>query len=331
MKLPAADVLGARIQALPHDPLPPEEAAPVSPPSSPPIEQPVAPLSSMPTPAPRQTYRPVRYRERDGVGYLYFDFYNGAMGSRHCRQLLAAYRDACARDTRVLVLMGGDDFFSNGIHLNLIEAAASPADESWANINAMDDLVAQILQTTDKLTVAALRGNAGAGGVFLALAADRVLAHDGVILNPHYKNMGNLYGSEYWTYVLPRRVGADAAATVMQHRLPLGAAEAAAMGLLDRVLDRRGAALEQQIADYAGSLASDPELARLLAEKQQRRRRDEAAKPLAQYRAEELERMQLNFYGFDPSYHVARYNFVYRRPHSWTPLHLARHRRKQPA
>ena len=37
--------------------------------------------------------------------------------------------------------------------------------------------------------------------------------------------------------------------------------------------------------------------------------------------------MKLNFYGFDPSYHVARYNFVYKVPHSWTPLHLARHRR----
>ena len=51
------------------------------------------------------------------------------------------------------------------------------------------------------------RGNAGAGGCFLALAADQVWAHGGVVLNPHYKNMGNLYGSEYWTYLLPRRVG----------------------------------------------------------------------------------------------------------------------------
>jgi hypothetical protein len=33
----------------------------------------------------------------------------------------------------------------------------------------------------------------------------------GVMLNPHYKNMGNLYGSEYWTYLLPRRVGEEGA------------------------------------------------------------------------------------------------------------------------
>ena len=41
-----------------------------------------------------------------------------------------------------------------------------------------------------------------------------------------------------------------------------------------------------------------------------------------------LQHMHRNFYGFDPSYHVARYHFVHRVPHAWTPLHLARHRRR---
>ena len=40
-----------------------------------------------------------------------------------------------------------------------------------------------------------------------ALAADRVYARDDVVLNPYYRHMGGLYGSEYWTYLLPRRVG----------------------------------------------------------------------------------------------------------------------------
>ena len=52
----------------------------------------------------------------------------------------------------------------------------------------------------------AMRGNAGAGGVFMALAADKVFARHHVVLNPHYKSMGNLYGSEYWTYLLPKRL-----------------------------------------------------------------------------------------------------------------------------
>jgi len=36
--------------------------------------------------------------------------------------------------------------------------------------------------------------------------------------------------------------------------------------------------------------------------------------------------MHRNFYGFDPSYHVARYHFVHKLPHAFTPRHLALHR-----
>ena len=47
---------------------------------------------------------------------------------------------------------------------------------------------------------------------------------------------------------------------------------------------------------------------------------------MRKYREEELSRMRLNFYGFDPSYHVARYNFVRKVPKSRTPVTIARHR-----
>ena len=40
--------------------------------------------------------------------------------------------------------------------------------------------------------------------------------------------------------------------------------------------------------------------------------------------------MRLNFYGFDPSYHVARWNFVRQVPKSRTPLVIAPHRRREP-
>jgi putative two-component system hydrogenase maturation factor HypX/HoxX len=264
--------------------------------------------------------------EQDAVGYLHFDFYNGAMSTGQCEALLRAYRHACARPTRVLVLMGGREFWSNGLNLMTIEAAASPADESWRNINAIDDLAEAILSTTDRLTIAALRGNAGAGGVFLALAADVVLARRGIVLNPHYKNMGNLFGSEYWTYLLPKRVGEDAIGAVMGRRLPIGAAAAARLGLIDAVLAGSRTAFEDEVTAYATEAASDPALAVRLAGKARLRAANEAKKPLAAYRAEELARMKLNFYGFDPSYHVARYHFIAKLPLARTPVHLARHR-----
>jgi len=174
--------------------------------------------------------------------------------------------------------------------------------------------------------VAALRGNAGAGGAFLALAADRVMAASGVLLNPHYKNMGNLYGSEYWTYLLPKRVGAAGVEAVMGRRLPIGARRAAEMGLIDGCLDRRGEGLDAAIRAFAQDLAGVGFEARL-DEKNRRRRADEAEKPLDSYRREELERMRLNFFGFDPSYHVARYHFIRKLPLARTPVYLARHRR----
>ncbi|MCR4347225.1 MAG: hydrogenase maturation protein [Sulfuricaulis sp.] len=274
----------------------------------------------------RKTYKEIWYEEMGEAGYLYFDFYNGAMSTEQCRRLLEAYKQVRQRPTRVIVLMGGHDFWSNGIHLNSIEAASSPADESWRNINAMDDLVEAIIMTDTHLTVAALRGNAGAGGAFLALAADRIYARTGVVLNPHYKNMGNLYGSEYWTYLLPRRVG-ERGREIMENRLPLGAKAAKRCGLIDDCFGKDADDFVAQVESIVAALAEDVSHETQLKEKQLQRTKDETSKSLLHYRTEELERMKLNFYGFDPSYHVARYNFVFRVPNSWTPLHLARHRR----
>jgi putative two-component system hydrogenase maturation factor HypX/HoxX len=269
----------------------------------------------------------IRYEERGAVGYLHFDFYNGALSTAQCDRLRAAYALACRRPTRVIVLMGGADFWCNGMHLHCIEAHDSPADASWANINRIDDLASDILQTDTHLTVAALQGSAAAGGVFLAIAADCVLARSGIVLNPHYRNMGNLYGSEYWTYLLPRRVGAEQARDLMARRLPLGMPEAASLGLIDDHAGPDAADFGALVQARAAALAAANRFEQSLADKRRRRAADERERPLADYRAEELARMRMNFYGFDPSYHIARHRFVHRTPHAWTPLHLARHRR----
>ncbi|MGA7676149.1 MAG: hydrogenase maturation protein [Rhizomicrobium sp.] len=269
-------------------------------------------------------YAPIHYEEAGPVGMLHFAFYNGAMSTAGCETLRAAYAQALERPTRVLMLMGGPDTWSNGIHLGLIEAADSPADESWRNINAIDDLARDIITTTDRLVISVLRGGAGAGGVFLALAADEVWVCKNVVLNPHYKDMGNLYGSEYWTYLLPHRAGEENARRVTQARLPMGVAEAQRLGLADRILP--ASCDLTTIAATARALAEDANFNARLAAKRRRRDADEAEKPLKSYRAEELARLRLNFYGFDPSYHVARYNFITKVPKSRTPLTLARHR-----
>jgi putative two-component system hydrogenase maturation factor HypX/HoxX len=305
-ELPATQVLGGRLSGV--------KDAPVA------LDAPAVP----------GTWREIRYEEAGDVGVLHFAFHNGAMSTAQCQRLLAALRHAKARPTKVLVLAGGEDFWSNGIHLNAIEASGRPADASWENINAIDDVAREIVLTPDRLTVAALAGNAGAGGVFLALAADHVWARNGVLLNPHYKSMGNLYGSEYWTYLLPRRVAPEAARTLMHDRLPVSAAQAAALGLVDAHFGADHGSFLAEVAARAQALAADPAFEQALQARNRRRAADEAAKPLAAYRAEELAHMKLNFYGFDPSYHVARHHFVAKVPRSRTPLWLARHRVPKP-
>ncbi|MDP3439341.1 MAG: formyltransferase family protein, partial [Azonexus sp.] len=79
------------------------------------------------------TWQEISYEEAGGVGFLSFEFYNGAMSTAQCQRLTEAFKWAETRPTKVIVLRGGSDFWSNGVHLNTIEAAESPADESWAN------------------------------------------------------------------------------------------------------------------------------------------------------------------------------------------------------
>jgi putative two-component system hydrogenase maturation factor HypX/HoxX len=275
------------------------------------------PVAAPEMPAPLSagdTYRELAYEEYGAVGYLHFDFYNGAMSTEQCRRLQAAYRYARSRQqTKVIVLTGGADFFSNGIHLNVIEAAADPALESWSNLRAMNDVVREVLDTDSHLVVSALAGDAAAGGVPFALAADHVVAREDVVLNPYYRHMGGLYGSEYWTYLLPRRVGAAAAARLTSAPFtPIGARQAVAIGLLDDAFGATAASFGAQVRRQAQRLAADPDWERRLDRKRERRARDERQKPLEAYRAEEMARSRECFFGSDRSYHEARRRFVHK-------------------
>jgi putative two-component system hydrogenase maturation factor HypX/HoxX len=271
-----------------------------------------APLNEQPSARPTQ--REIAYEESAGVGYLHFDFYNGAMSTDQCRRLRDAYQYARSRRwTKVIVLAGGIDFFSNGIHLNVIEAAADPAQESWLNLHAINDVVREIVETDSHLVVSALAGDAAAGGVPLALAADLVVAREDVVLNPYYRHMGGLYGSEYWTYLLPRRVGAEMTARLTSPPFtPVGTRRAVEIGLLDAAFGANLASFQAQTRRYAEGLARDPDLGRTLEEKRRRRLVDERIKPLQVYRAEEMARSHQCFFGPDRSYHEARRRFVHK-------------------
>lgn len=272
----------------------------------------------------------VWFEQEGRVAYLYFPFHNGGMSTEQCRLLLSVYQHVVTLPVDVIVLMGGEECWSNGIHLNHIEAAQNPAEESWLNINAIDDLIYQIITTLDKVTLSAVAGGAGAGGAILALSTDQVYARDGVIFNPHYKNMGELYGSEYWTYLLPKRVGQEMATDLTEQRLPISAKKAWRIGLIDKMLDKQHSIFYAQVKHLASGYVNDPESLRsCLAQKAKTRCFDESVKPLAAYRQFELTQMYKNFYGND-DYHAARQAFVYKSSaEKTTPENIAIHRQSQ--
>ncbi|MEP6649956.1 MAG: enoyl-CoA hydratase-related protein [Lapillicoccus sp.] len=258
LKLPATSVLDGRLHHVPE---------------------------ALPGAAPRE----IHYHRDGAVGVLSFDFYNGAMSTRQCRRLELALQHATEQDTRVLLLRGGPTF-SNGIHLGVIEAANDPGAEAWANIVAIDDVCRQIISCVDQIVVCSVGGNAGAGGVMLALGADRVVLRDGVVLNPHYRTMG-LYGSEYWTYVLPRRVGQHVARTMTRACDPVGTAQALRTRLADHVVRGDRTAFDTAMIRYARQLAERADYPNLLADKRNSREADEECRPLHAYRSAELDRM----------------------------------------
>jgi putative two-component system hydrogenase maturation factor HypX/HoxX len=282
------------------------------------------------------TFNETWYKEENSVGYLSFDFHNGAMDTGQCERLKEAFLAAVQRPTKVIVLSCGMDFWSNGIHLNVIEAAASPGEEAWLNINAMNDLIHAIVTTDSHMVISAMLGNASAGGVVFALAADYVYTRAGIVLNPHYKTMG-LYGSEYWTYLLPRRVGKDKAIELTEQCLPVSAEEAASIGLIDAVIYSDGYDFHRHIAHIAKQLAHSRDYKRRLKKKRRERQRDEEKKPLSHYRDEELKEMKKCF--FDPNhsysqacgnFNTARHAFVHKIKPSITPRRLATHRLTEP-
>jgi putative two-component system hydrogenase maturation factor HypX/HoxX len=247
------------------------------------------------------------------VGYLHFDFYNGAMSTEQCRRLREAYLYARSRrQVKVLVLMGGTDFWSNGIHLNVIEAAENPGEESWHNLHAIDDVVQEIIETDSQIVISALAGDAAAGGVPLALAADHVVAREDVVLNPYYQHMGGLYGSEYWTYLLPRRVGHAMTAELTGTFSAIGARRAVDIGLIDATFGDGLESFRAQVRGLAARLARHADLPHWLEDKRRTRARDEQLKPLSTYRSEELARSHECFFGADRAYHEARRRFVYK-------------------
>ncbi|TID25961.1 hydrogenase maturation factor hoxX like protein [Venturia nashicola] len=264
------------------------------------------------------------------TAYLYFNFYNGAMTTKQCSQLVEAMEYILASSTptspvKALVMMGGN-YFSNGIALNVIEADASPAASGWMNINRIDDVVQYLLQEMPKrniLTIAGIRGNAAAGGVAFAAACDIVIAGANVVLNPAYRSMG-LHGSEYHSLSYFGRCGHEVGTQLLREMLPMSAFQALACGLVDHVLPGQGPTLDAQIRAHVNGIVASPQ-ANILTWK---RGIDLSPEILATARVTELAEMSKDFFSLRAErFHTRRFAFIRKCKASRTPFRFAKHRR----
>ncbi|MFT7004594.1 MAG: putative two-component system hydrogenase maturation factor HypX/HoxX [Sulfurimonas sp.] len=241
------------------------------------------------------------------VAYLCFNFHNGAMTSEKCIKLKYAF-EYIKENSKVVVLIGAEEFFSNGIHLNVLEDSKKQGEDGWSNINAMNDVVKSIIFSDEVITLASLHKNAGAGGVFLALACDYVLASDSTVLNPHYKTLG-LSGSEYHTYSLAKRVGEVKAKELLENCLPLSSTKAKEINMIDEVYPKESYFYD--LRQYAQSLLDDEDkYDDYIYDKQDYLKENEEY--INECKEKELKVMHPEFWDEDSEFHTLRHEFVYK-------------------
>ncbi|WP_116066212.1 enoyl-CoA hydratase-related protein [Asanoa ferruginea] len=261
------------------------------------------------------SYRPVTTRRLGPVAVVTAAAYNGAWSTRFCRTVAATVTAAARRpEIEVVVLRGGGAVpFGNGVNLNHIYAAPDGVEqEARRNIRAINDVATAMFQARrDGVSVIALLdGDAGAGGAFLSLCADVVVAVPGRTFNYHYTGMGGLSGSEFHTLTLPPRLADEARRAALLHEcLPFSAEQAQRQGLVDYLAPEGLAAsdLTDWIHEFAVNYRHP---AKQLDHQRWRPLPTEAELAATQQR--ELRRIDQDF--ASPAFQSALSNFVLKRP-----------------
>lgn len=256
----------------------------------------------------RNTFHEIYVEKKEDIAFLYFDFHNGAMNAEQAIRLKYAI-EYLKEECKILVLMGANEFFSNGIHLNILEDSKKQGEDGWSNINAMNDVVKSILFAQDIITVASFSKNAGAGGFFLGLACDYCFAQDGVVFNPHYKTMG-LSGSEYHTFSFYKRVKKDIADEILNKCLVIGSNEAKKIGMLDEVFSSMD--YNKNLESFLEDLINDEEKFEDFIDSKKDFLFDNEEK-IEKLKEKELQKMYPEFWDKKSSFHKLRNTFVYKK------------------
>lgn len=183
-----------------------------------------------------------------------------ALGATMRDDLEAALRHAGGHpEVRVVVLTGAGRAFCAGADLDAMAELLERNDEETAvSFLEAGARVIRRLRTLRQPVIAALNGPAAGAGAALALACDFRLAAETATIALSFTRIG-LQPDWGASYFLPRIVGLARALDLALTGRSVGAAEAAAMGLVHQVLPIDG--FREAVASFARELASLPPLA----------------------------------------------------------------------
>lgn len=202
------------------------------------------------------------YELRDNVAHLTFNRPEAANAINY--DLAVELEDAsirCSEDAnvRAVLLTGAGKLFCGGGDLKSF--AAQPTEELPGHLRKLTMYLHTAIQRFARMNaplVIAVNGNAGGAGLSLALIGDIVLAGESSRFTVAYTRIG-LSPDGSSSYYLPRIVGLKRAVELMLTNRMVTAQEAAAMGLITRVVP--DADLLKEAEKIARELAQGPTLA----------------------------------------------------------------------
>lgn len=158
---------------------------------------------------------------------------------------------------RVIVLKGaGDQAFVSGADISEFEEKRSSPETTKAYNQASGKANDALLQA-GKPTIAMIRGYCIGGGVSVALSCDMRIAAEGAKFGVPAAKLGLGYEAK-GVRKLMDVVGPSFAKEIFFTARQFSASEAAAMGLINRVVPDEG--LEAYVRDYAGAIAANAPL-----------------------------------------------------------------------
>ena len=173
-------------------------------------------------------------------------------------ELLSAYKDVAA-DPAVgaVILTGAEKAFCAGGDLKKLNEGFPTAEAGYDYMKSFREMVTTFLNMP-KPTIAAVNGFAVGAGFCIAMQADLILASDKAKFGMAFANVG-LIPDLAGLYTLPRLVGLQRAKELVFTGRTIGAEEAGAMGIVNRVVPHEQRLDEAQ--KLARRLADGPRVA----------------------------------------------------------------------